>query len=81
MVSSHTSSPAECTVVTRSKTRPLGCGAQVGRAGGDLRAVSLGAIGRCWVIEFARCTVPIAGNGNDASVMIAMCSGKASMCG
>ena len=79
-VSSHTSSPAACTVVHMSKTWPLAWGRRF-----SARAVtwsfSCTVTGRCWVMVFSRCTVPIAGNGNDASVMIAMCSPKASMCG
>ena len=63
-----------------SKALPLACGRRLsGRAVTCSR--SSGEIGRCWLIEFSRCTVPIAGNGNDPSVMIAMCSGNASMCG
>ena len=39
------------------------------------------AIGRCAVIEFSMCTVPIAGAGNAGSLMIPICSSKASRCG
>ncbi len=79
-VSSHTSSPAECTSVTMSKTLPLGWPRRPsGRA--VTCSDSLAATGRCWVMEFSRCTVPMAGKGKSPSVMIAMCSGKASMWG
>jgi len=44
------------------------------------RPISPAVVGRCEVMVFSRCTIPIAGKGNDESVSIAMCSGNASMC-
>ena len=67
-------------MVTRSKTLPLGCGRRL-TALAETSSFSCGEIGRCCVIELPTCTVPIAGNGNEPSVMIPMCSGNASMCG
>ena len=67
-------------MVTRSKTRPLACGRRF-TADAETSSRSAGEMRRCWVIVLPTCTVPIAGNGNDASVMIPMCSGNASMCG
>ena len=67
-------------MVTRSKTLPFGCGRRL-RAVAETSSFSVGEIGRCRVIVLPTCTVPMAGNGNEESVMIPMCSGNASMCG
>ena len=59
---------------------PFGCG----WAGPTLHvtpSVSPMAMARWAVMEFSRCTVPIAGAGNAGSLMIAICSGNASRCG
>ena len=59
---------------------PFGCGL----AGPTLAvtpSVSPMAMARWAVMEFSRCTVPIAGAGNAGSLMIAICSGNASRCG
>ena len=70
---------AGCTVVTRSKTRPLGCGRRFAGGRGDLEPL-VRAIGRCWVIEFSggRCRWPGTGTsvGHDPHVQR-----NASMCG
>ncbi len=43
----------------------------------DSDTVSPIVTGRCWMMEFSRCTDPMAGNGKDASVISAMCRGNA----
>ena len=62
-----------------SQARPLVLSRRLS-ARSDSDTVSPIATGRCWVMEFSRCTEPMAGNGNAASVISSMCSGNASMC-
>ena len=77
---SQTTSPPTRTSVSSEKVLPLGCGCSlVGRT----RIVSSSSIpiGRFWAIEFSTWTRPTAPNGKRPSLITAMCSGKASMCG
>ena len=79
-VSSHTGSPRACTEVSEVEDPPLRVRAEPADRTVTW-SVSSRPAGRCWVSEFSRCTVPMAGNGNEPSVMIARCRGKASRCG
>ncbi len=76
---SHTTSSPTVPTTFMSHARPLVLARRLS-ARSDSDTVSPIATGRCWVMEFSRCTDPIAGNGNAASVISAMCSGNASMC-
>ena len=77
---SHTSSPPASTLVDDVDGPALRMWAHLVGAGASTVTVSPTRTGRWPVIELARWTVPIAGNGKLGSVMIAMCSGKASTC-
>ena len=68
------------TVVTKSNIVPFAC-IRLLVAVAETSSRSVGAIARCWVTELRRCTLPMAAYGNALSVMIPMCSRKASMCG
>ena len=67
--------------VTIENVRPCGCcSIGVGRTTSD-EPLARRAIGRRCAIRFSRWTSPTAGNGKRPSVISAMCSGKARMCG
>ncbi len=77
---SQTTSPSTRTSVCSEKIFPFGWGCSfVGRT--RIVISSSTPIGRFWAIEFSTWTRPTAPNGNEPSLITAMCSGKASMCG
>ena len=64
---------------SRSNWRPAGCGRR-SLADTSNDTVSSERTGRRTVIEFATCTIPTSGNGNERCVISATDSGNASTC-